>query len=164
MSLVPIPTAITHRRRHREILSKTYNLLTLWPKPEINEGLKGICQWRQPRNRRGWMPWPNPQTSIPYGMSHLYHSPYTDRSRRNICMRRWNEAQPGGQGLLTEFELYFKSLSMAATEVRPPSNVFHPFKVLFLFKKELRGAQTAAVSTYLVHIDINTNLIITAER
>ena len=79
-------------------------------------------------------------------------------------MRRWNEAQPGGQGFLTDFELYFKSLSTAATEVRPSSNVFHTSKVICLFKKELRGAQTAAVSTYLIHVDLNTNLIITAER
>ena len=137
MRSMPVPTAITLRRHHRKRLLKTYDLLALWPKPEISEGMKGIHQRCQPRNRRGRMPWPNPQTSIPYSMSHLYHSPYADCSCRNICMRHWNEAQPGGQGLLTEFELYFKSLSRAATEVRPPSNVFHPFKVLFLFKKEL---------------------------
>ena len=96
------------------------------------------------------MPWPTPQTSIPYGMPRLYHIPYADRSRRNFCMRRWNKAQPGGQGLLTDFEQYFKSLSMAATEVRPSSNVFHPFKIICPFKQELQGAQTAAVSTYYV--------------
>ena len=78
-------------------------------------------------------------------------------------MRCWNEAQPGGQGLLIEFELYFKLLSTAETEVCPSSKIFHPFKVICPFKKEIQGAQTAAVSTYYIHIDLNINLIIPAE-
>ena len=33
-------------------------------------------------------------------------------------MRRWKETQPGGQGLLIDFESYYKSLSDTDKEVR----------------------------------------------
>lgn len=33
-------------------------------------------------------------------------------------MRHWKGAQPGGQGLLSDFESYFKSLSDSDKEVR----------------------------------------------
>ncbi|KAI9448322.1 hypothetical protein H4582DRAFT_2051808 [Lactarius indigo] len=55
--------------------------------------------------------------------------PTEGNSIRNICMRQWNATQPGGQGLLCEFESYFKTLSEADKEP---------------FKKELRAAQVAA--------------------
>ncbi len=32
-------------------------------------------------------------------------------------MHRWNEQQPGGQGLASEFDAYFKSLTDAEKEV-----------------------------------------------
>ncbi|KAH9007985.1 hypothetical protein EDB85DRAFT_2165047 [Lactarius pseudohatsudake] len=51
--------------------------------------------------------------------------PTDTNSIKNICMRQWNGTQPGGQGLLSEFESYFKTLSEP-------------------FKKELRAAQAAA--------------------
>ncbi|KAF8263110.1 hypothetical protein EI94DRAFT_622617 [Lactarius quietus] len=35
---------------------------------------------------------------------------------RNICMRRWNEQQPRGQGLATDFDVYFKALTEAEKE------------------------------------------------
>ncbi|KAH9008347.1 hypothetical protein EDB83DRAFT_2531849 [Lactarius deliciosus] len=37
--------------------------------------------------------------------------PTDGNSIKNICMRQWNGTQPGGQGLLCEFESYFKTLS-----------------------------------------------------
>ncbi|KAH8979543.1 hypothetical protein EDB92DRAFT_2107530 [Lactarius akahatsu] len=37
---------------------------------------------------------------------------------KNICMRHWNKEQPGGQGPLSEFDVYFKSLTDADKEVR----------------------------------------------
>ncbi|KAI9435316.1 hypothetical protein H4582DRAFT_2059572 [Lactarius indigo] len=55
--------------------------------------------------------------------------PTGGNSIKNICMRQWNATQPGGQGLLREFDSYFKTLSEADKE---------------LFKKELRAAQVAA--------------------
>ncbi|KAI9435356.1 hypothetical protein H4582DRAFT_2171276 [Lactarius indigo] len=55
--------------------------------------------------------------------------PTGGNSIKNICMRQWNTTQPGGQGLLHEFDSYFKTLSEADKE---------------LFKKELRAAQVAA--------------------
>ncbi|KAH9007492.1 hypothetical protein EDB84DRAFT_1572818 [Lactarius hengduanensis] len=51
--------------------------------------------------------------------------PTDTNSIKNICMRQWNGTQPGGQGLLSEFESYFKTLSEPV-------------------KKELRAAQAAA--------------------
>ncbi|KAH8978325.1 hypothetical protein EDB86DRAFT_2994571 [Lactarius hatsudake] len=48
---------------------------------------------------------------------------------KNICMRQWNEQQPGGQGLATDFDAYFKGLSDADKE---------------RFKTEMRVAQAAA--------------------
>ncbi|KAI9467419.1 hypothetical protein BJY52DRAFT_1220125 [Lactarius psammicola] len=47
-------------------------------------------------------------------------------SIRNICMCSWNERQPNGQGPLSEFDTYFKSLTDTQKE---------------LFKKEQRIAQ-----------------------
>ncbi|KAI9443888.1 hypothetical protein H4582DRAFT_2189453 [Lactarius indigo] len=55
--------------------------------------------------------------------------PTEGNSIRNICMRRWNEQQPGGQGPLSEFDIYFKSLTDADKEP---------------LKKELRIAQVTA--------------------
>ncbi|KAH9170881.1 hypothetical protein EDB89DRAFT_2071341 [Lactarius sanguifluus] len=37
--------------------------------------------------------------------------PTNSNSIRNICMRQWNGTQPGGQGLLRNFDSYFKTLS-----------------------------------------------------
>ncbi|KAI9454462.1 hypothetical protein BJY52DRAFT_1188889 [Lactarius psammicola] len=42
--------------------------------------------------------------------------PTGGNSVRNICMRSWNERQPGGQGPLSEFDSYFKSLTDAQKE------------------------------------------------
>ncbi len=36
---------------------------------------------------------------------------------RNICMRHWNAHQPGGQGLLVDFDKHFKALSSEDKEV-----------------------------------------------
>ncbi|KAH9171694.1 hypothetical protein EDB89DRAFT_1906825 [Lactarius sanguifluus] len=55
--------------------------------------------------------------------------PTEGNSIRNICMRHWNEEQPGGQGSLSEFDVYFKSLTDADKEP---------------FKKEQRVAQATA--------------------
>ncbi|KAH8981809.1 hypothetical protein EDB92DRAFT_2118026 [Lactarius akahatsu] len=37
---------------------------------------------------------------------------------KNICIGHWNKEQPGGQGPLSEFDVYFKSLTDADKEVR----------------------------------------------
>ncbi|KAH9013179.1 hypothetical protein EDB83DRAFT_2321798 [Lactarius deliciosus] len=37
--------------------------------------------------------------------------PPDGNSIKKICMRRWNELQPGGQGLASDFEEYFKTLT-----------------------------------------------------
>lgn len=42
---------------------------------------------------------------------------FADHGYRNISMRHWNETQPGGQGLLNDFENYFKALSDTDKEV-----------------------------------------------
>ncbi|KAI9441292.1 hypothetical protein H4582DRAFT_2073494 [Lactarius indigo] len=55
--------------------------------------------------------------------------PTEGNSIKNICMRQWNATQPRGQGLLCEFESYFKTLLEADKEP---------------FKKELCAAQVAA--------------------
>ncbi|KAH9172275.1 hypothetical protein EDB89DRAFT_2069930 [Lactarius sanguifluus] len=55
--------------------------------------------------------------------------PAEGNSIRNICMHHWNEEQPGGQGSLSEFDVYFKSLTDADKEP---------------FKKEQRVAQATA--------------------
>ena len=36
---------------------------------------------------------------------------------RNICMCQWNKQQPNGQGLVSEFDAYFKALTNADKEV-----------------------------------------------
>ncbi|KAH9037139.1 hypothetical protein EDB84DRAFT_1655847 [Lactarius hengduanensis] len=48
---------------------------------------------------------------------------------KNICIRQWNERQPGSQGLAADFDAYFKGLSDADKEP---------------FKKEMHIAQAAA--------------------
>ena len=47
----------------------------------------------------------------------------TDDSHRGICMQHWNQGQPGGQGLATDFEVYYKNLSEAEKQVRPHSYI-----------------------------------------
>ncbi|KAH9021187.1 hypothetical protein EDB85DRAFT_2189822 [Lactarius pseudohatsudake] len=64
-----------------------------------------------------------------YGFRRVQIQYNTDFHFRNICMRHWNEEQPGGQGPLSEFNVYFKSLTDAGKEP---------------FKKEQRNAQATA--------------------
>ncbi|KAH9167195.1 hypothetical protein EDB89DRAFT_1910206 [Lactarius sanguifluus] len=54
--------------------------------------------------------------------------PPDGNSIKNVCMRRWNELQPRGQGLASEFEEYFEALS--DSDKKP-------------FKKEMRIIQLA---------------------
>ncbi|KAH8996456.1 hypothetical protein EDB86DRAFT_2829125 [Lactarius hatsudake] len=54
--------------------------------------------------------------------------PLDGNSIKNICMRRWNELQPGGQGLTSNFEEYFKTLTDIDKEP---------------FRKEMRAIQFA---------------------
>ncbi|KAF8257857.1 hypothetical protein EI94DRAFT_1816742 [Lactarius quietus] len=42
--------------------------------------------------------------------------PTTANSIRNVCMHHWNETQPGGHGLLVNFDSHFKSLLDADKE------------------------------------------------
>ncbi|KAH9075561.1 hypothetical protein EDB83DRAFT_2515215 [Lactarius deliciosus] len=42
--------------------------------------------------------------------------PTQTNSIRNICMRHWNQLQPGGQGTATHFDAYYKALSDAEKE------------------------------------------------
>ncbi|KAI9430225.1 hypothetical protein H4582DRAFT_2064038 [Lactarius indigo] len=56
--------------------------------------------------------------------------PSDGNSIRNICMRCWNELQPGGQGLASDFEEYFKALTDIDKEP---------------FKKEMRAVQLANI-------------------
>jgi hypothetical protein len=69
---------------------------------------------------------------------------FADHGYRNISMRHWNETQPGGQGLLNDFENYFKALSDTDKEV-------------------LKVAQTAAVSSYLIVAALAHDLLTTEE-
>ncbi|KAH9007788.1 hypothetical protein EDB84DRAFT_1447321 [Lactarius hengduanensis] len=62
-------------------------------------------------------------------VSNVLAIPTEGNTIRNICMRHWNEEQPGGQGPLSEFDVYFKSLTDAGKEP---------------FKKEQRNAQATA--------------------
>ena len=59
---------------------------------------------------------PTTANSIRYAQFH--RSSRADHKRRNICMRHWKESQPGGQGLLSDFDSHFKSLSETDKEVR----------------------------------------------
>ncbi|KAF8256973.1 hypothetical protein EI94DRAFT_1819551 [Lactarius quietus] len=54
---------------------------------------------------------------------------------RNVCMRRWNEQQPGGQGLATDFDIYFKALTEAEKEP---------------FKREVQAVKGAKVGNTVV--------------
>lgn len=58
-------------------------------------------------------------------------------SIRNICMHRWNEQQPGGQGLASDFDAYFRSLTDAEKE---------PFKKEMLSKRATGRKTKAAAS------------------
>jgi hypothetical protein len=56
--------------------------------------------------------------AIPEGGNSIpVYSPHANISLRNICIHHWYERQPGGQGLLADFEEYFKSLSDTDREV-----------------------------------------------
>ncbi|KAH9012919.1 hypothetical protein EDB84DRAFT_1568917 [Lactarius hengduanensis] len=49
-------------------------------------------------------------------VSNTLAEPTHTNSIRNICMRQWNEKQPGGQGLASDFDAHFKSLTDAEKE------------------------------------------------
>lgn len=80
---------------------------------------------------------------------------------KNISMRQWNEWQPGGQGLATDFDAYFKGLSDAEKEV-PSFTQTHdhtdigllphtqPFKRTCALPKLLRGCYQEASSQLIV--------------
>ncbi|KAH9014396.1 hypothetical protein EDB84DRAFT_1443870 [Lactarius hengduanensis] len=72
---------------------------------------------------------------------------------RVVCMRRWNELQPGGQGLASDFEEYFKALTKADKEP---------------FKKEMRIIQLAnTTSTQRYHqlrLVLDVNRAVQVER
>ncbi|KAH9162767.1 hypothetical protein EDB89DRAFT_2024193 [Lactarius sanguifluus] len=51
---------------------------------------------------------------------------------RNICMRHWNKLQPGGQGLASEFDVYFKTLSDTDKEVSRPLEMYSKYHLEFL--------------------------------
>ena len=59
---------------------------------------------------------PTTANSIRY--AHFICTYHTDFYCRNICMRHWKGTQPSGQGLLRDFEAYYKSLSDADKQVR----------------------------------------------
>ncbi|KAI9465285.1 hypothetical protein BJY52DRAFT_1246289 [Lactarius psammicola] len=40
-------------------------------------------------------------------------TPAQANTTRSICMRRWNQLQPGGRGLAADFDAYYKALSDA---------------------------------------------------
>ena len=61
---------------------------------------------------------PTTANSIRY--AHFNGSYRADHKCRNICMRHWKQTQPGGQGLLSDFESHFKSLSDTDKEVCIP--------------------------------------------
>ncbi|KAH9066075.1 hypothetical protein EDB83DRAFT_2315082 [Lactarius deliciosus] len=54
--------------------------------------------------------------------------PPDGNSIKNVCMHRWNKLQPGGQGLASDFEEYFKTLTDIDKEP---------------FRKEMRAIQFA---------------------
>ncbi|KAH9050837.1 hypothetical protein EDB87DRAFT_1669233 [Lactarius vividus] len=66
-------------------------------------------------------------------------TPSDGNSIRNVCMRRWNELQPGGQGLASDFEEYFKALTDIDKE-EPVVKLIHRSTAL---QKEMRIIQLA---------------------
>ncbi|KAH9048853.1 hypothetical protein EDB84DRAFT_1433981 [Lactarius hengduanensis] len=79
--------------------------------------------------------------------------PSDGNSIKGVCMRRWNELQPGGQGLASDFEEYFKALTKADKEP---------------FKKEMRIIQLAnTTSTQRYHqlrLVLDVNRAVQVER
>lgn len=64
--------------------------------------------------------------SIRWGPFHFYIC-RTNNYYRSVCMRNWNEHQPGGQGLAADFEVYYKNLSEAERQVH-----FHTYNSIHL--------------------------------
>ncbi|KAH9027955.1 hypothetical protein EDB85DRAFT_1892735 [Lactarius pseudohatsudake] len=85
-----------------------------------------ICKKRKPTSEGGNT---SSTTNKRQKVSNVLAIPTEGNTIRNICMRHWNEEQPGGQGPLSEFDVYFKSLTDAGKEP---------------FKKEQRNAQATA--------------------
>ncbi|KAH9169046.1 hypothetical protein EDB89DRAFT_1908880 [Lactarius sanguifluus] len=74
--------------------------------------------------------------------------PTQTNSIRNICMRHWNQLQPGGQGTAAHFDAYYKALSDAKKEVHDPFfNATPPLIHAKPFRKQMyigRGATRKA--------------------
>ena len=72
-------------------------------------------------------------------------------------MAHWNEDQPDGQGLLSDFEVYFLSLTEADKEVSQQMLHDAPTQTLTStppqpFKKEMWDIQAAMVFSLLCHV------------
>ena len=60
---------------------------------------------------------------------------------RNICMIHWNAQQPGGQGLASEFDAYFKALSVEAKEVLSIANTRETVLIMLRTRQQCSVAQ-----------------------
>lgn len=117
-TLVATTRASNHRTLKHPPTSKTCDLTRPRPERAKKGKRKALYQQCRQRSRRGRTVWPNPQTAIPLSTSNsLTFHMHADQDCRNICMRHWTETQPEGQGLLNDFETYFKSLSDTDKEV-----------------------------------------------
>ncbi|KAI9434751.1 hypothetical protein BJY52DRAFT_1231120 [Lactarius psammicola] len=77
-----------------------------------------------------------PTASKKQKTSNALAEPTSAISIRNICMCHWNEQQPGGQGLTTDFDIHFKGLSKEDKE---------PFQTaMHIAQGVARKAKTAA--------------------
>jgi hypothetical protein len=71
----------------------------------------------QPPKGRRYLRMPSLHSKTPLGvwLSWLLHTSHL--LSRNICMDQWNKQQPNGQGLVSDFDTYFKALTVAEKEV-----------------------------------------------
>ena len=81
-------------------------------------------------------------------------------------MWHWNTTQPGGQGTLQDFDKYFALPGDAGKEVCLRFDHIHLTDTLNLpqpFRKELKAAQIAAVSSYIFAVAFAHNFVTTEE-
>ncbi|KAF8266304.1 hypothetical protein EI94DRAFT_1701843 [Lactarius quietus] len=88
---------------------------------QFEHAIAALGKKRKPEDKTG----PSASSKKPKLSTATLATPSDTNSIKNICMQRWNELQPGGQGLADDFDLYFKMLTEANKELHQEESKGH---------------------------------------
>ena len=77
-------------------------------------------------------------------------------------MIHWNAQQPGGQGLASEFDVYFKALSVEAKEVRPAANT-HKMILIIIYSTHSLSRRSRVLPKAQRYVLVTTTRLVITE-